>query len=64
MNHSQNFKFNAFIFTGSIFSNKYVKQAVLINLPLFTKGMGIGVLFILQKMGEGKFLSQKEQGGC
>ena len=54
-------KVNIFIITSFICSNKYVKQLVLINLPQITKGMGIGVLFILQKMGEGTFFPQKRE---
>ena len=61
-----NLKFNVFIITGSIFGSKYVKQVVLINhswiLPFFTKGMWIGVLFILQKMGKDTFCSKEGRG--
>ena len=60
-------RLNVFIITGSIFSNKYVKYVVLINhswiSPTLQKGMETGVLFILQKIGEGRFLSKKGEVG-
>ena len=33
----------------------------IMNFHHLTKGMGIGVLFILQKMEEGTFLSKKRE---
>ena len=46
---------NVFIITGFISSNKEVKQIALINYrwisPNFTKGIGVGVLVMLQNMG-------------
>ena len=46
---------NVFIITGFISSNKEVKQIALINhrwiSANFTKGIGVGVLVMLQNMG-------------
>ena len=47
------FKFNVFIITGSIFSNKYVKQVVLINhswiSPTLQKGWGLEFCLFFKK---------------
>ena len=63
MKHS-NFKFNVFIITGSIFSNKYVKQVVLINdswiSPTLQKGWDWS--FVYSSKNEGGSISLKTRG--
>ena len=58
---------NVFITTDFSCSTKYVKQVALVKhswiFPTLQKEMGIGVLFILQKMGEGTFSTKKREVG-
>ena len=66
MKHS-NFKFNVFIITGSIFSNKYVKQVVLINhswiSPTLQKGWELEFCLFFKKWGRVHFFPKKGEVG-
>ena len=59
------FKSNAFIITGSIFSNEYVKQVVLINhswvSPALQKGWGLEFCLFFKKWGRVDFFQKKEE---
>ena len=58
-----NFKFNVFIITGSIFSNKYVKQVVLINhgwiSPTLQKGWRLEFCLFFKKWERLHFFPKK-----
>ena len=58
--------FNVFIITDSIFSNKYKKRVILINLagspPLYKRDWDWSSVYS-SKMGEGTFFSKKGEIG-
>ena len=58
--------FNVFIITDSIFSNKYKKRVILINLarspPLYKRDLDWSSVYS-SKMGEGTFFSKKGEIG-
>ena len=62
-----NFEFNVFVITGSIFSNKYVKQVVLIKhsciLPTLQKGWGLEFFLFFKNWERVNFSPKKGEVG-